>query len=859
MSDRSPKPTQLSPRWGFTGEHVKAAPIYARAGFAVVPLHDVTAGVCSCGRTDCPSAGKHPRVNSWQTEATSDAARVAEWVAEFPEGNVGLATGSPSGFWVLDVDGAAGAATLADLIAEHGPLPETAEQRTGSGGTHYLFQIPDFTVRNSARKIGPGLDVRGDGGQIVAAPSVSAKGAYRWVKAPWRVPIAPAPAWLLSLIRASPAPAQATAARPAYLPASPAELEAARDALEAHGPALEGHGGDAHTFVAAAILVNDFALTDAEALPLLAEWNETCQPPWSARDLAVKLRSGHSSASRPYGCKRPLGAYDLATAAIAELTASGANTSQVLAALPKIREIARGIADPAQHATVTATLQQLTGIGSKALALPPARGLPVVHVEDAPGEITYGVDVALIADRAALALKDHVFQQRGTLVEVVSPTSSMITALQISRVQDLMSRTTKWFRNDNEKGRQPMIAPPTIAQIVHARRHHEGIRELTAVTTAPIFLADGSILEKAGYNAAAQVWLQPSVTVSVLENPTHRHARRAVASFTDLLSDVRFATQADFSTWLCAVISPLAKAATKNAPVPLICVSAPSAGAGKSLLAGVASLIVTGNPAEIRSYNPRDLGEWGKRITAFVKAASPISVFDNVNGAFGDETIDRLITSPTWSDRILGASEAPPLPNVSVWMATGNNIEPTGDTARRCAMVRMEVLEDRPQERGGFKRDDLPGFALENRALYLSEALTILRAYHCAGRPSMGLPTWGSFTVWSDLVRNALVWAGCADPYETQRRLQGSANEAESDAHDFWISVVEECGGDASPAAVAARANSRDASTVLGTRESLSPFSLSKFLAKFVDRPRLGKRIRKATVAGKLMYSVERV
>lgn len=839
---------------------MKAATIYARAGFAVVPLHDVTEGACSCGRADCPSAGKHPRVNSWQTEATSDAARVAEWVAEFPAANVGLATGAPSGFFVLDVDGAAGAATLADLIAEHGPLPETAEQRTGSGGTHYLFQIPDFTVRNSARKIGPGLDVRGENGQIVVAPSVSAKGVYRWVKAPWRVPIAAAPAWLLALLKASPAPAQAPAgARPAYLPATPAEIEAARTALFQHGPAIEGEGGDAHTFVAAALLVNDHALTDAEAWPLFAEWNEGCSPPWSERDLAVKLRSGHSSASRPYGCARQVGALQAAQALIREWNAAGGGESTLWPVLPKVRELAALIEDPAQHGSLAAELSAATGLGVKQLELPPARGLPTVRAALKPGEIEFTPRLAEVADLATVAIKPHLFQRQGVLCEVVSPDRTFISDLDPSRILDLMSRSSKWVRKDKDKGLVETVAPLAIAQILHSRRTHKEVRLLDAVTTAPIFLEDGEILRDEGYNATARVWLKPNVTVDVPESPTHADARTALEYFHDLLSDVRFATPADFATWLCAVLSPLTKAATKNAPVPLICVSASTAGAGKSLLADLAARIVTGLPAEIRPYNPRDPGEWGKRITSFVKAASPISVFDNVNGAFGDETIDRLITSPSWSDRILGASEAPPLPNVSVWMATGNNIEPVGDTARRCALIRLEVLEDRPQERRGFKRSDLPGFATDNRALYLSQALTILRAYHCAGRPDMGLPTWGSFTVWSDLVRNALVWAGAADPYETQQRIQGGANESDDDAHAFWISVVEECGADASPAAVAARANSRDASTVLGTRESLSPFSLSKFLAKFIDRPRHGKRIRKATVDRQTLYSVERV
>src|SRR5262249_24387762 len=160
-----------------------------------------------------------------------------------------------------------------------------------------------------------------------------------------------------------------------------------------------------------------------------------------------------------------------------------------------------------------------------------------------------------------------------------------------------------------------------------------------------------------------------------------------------------------------------------------------------------------------------------------------------VNGPIGsDEGLCSLITSSAWSDRILGASEAPPLPNVTTWMATGNNIQPVGDMVRRVLMVRVIVDVERPQERTGFKRAELAEHCLEHRASLLSGALVILRAYHLAGRPDQKLATWGSFTTWSGLVRGALVWAGCEDPYLTQQRTAADANEPENEAHDFWIS-----------------------------------------------------------------------
>jgi Virulence-associated protein E/Bifunctional DNA primase/polymerase, N-terminal len=110
-----------------------------------------------------------------------------------------------SGIFALDIDtpdghGRDGFASLAALVAKHGPLPETAQTESPSGSVHYLFRHPGFHVKNSESKIGPGIDVRGDGGMVVAPPSVKpGKGAYKWRRP---VAVVDAPAWLLDLVKA---------------------------------------------------------------------------------------------------------------------------------------------------------------------------------------------------------------------------------------------------------------------------------------------------------------------------------------------------------------------------------------------------------------------------------------------------------------------------------------------------------------------------------------------------------------------------------------------------------------------------------------------------------------------------------
>lgn len=135
-----------------------------------------------------------------------------------PSANVGIATGAPAGFWVLDIDGPNGAAWLAMVEAQHGPLPDTVEQLTARGRHLCFALVPGVEMRNRSKVGGTDVDVRGDGGYICAAPSVhpgdEKKGVppgwiYRWRDghAPGDIVFADAPAWLIDVCRPVEAPA----------------------------------------------------------------------------------------------------------------------------------------------------------------------------------------------------------------------------------------------------------------------------------------------------------------------------------------------------------------------------------------------------------------------------------------------------------------------------------------------------------------------------------------------------------------------------------------------------------------------------------------------------------------------------
>ncbi|MBM4274069.1 MAG: DNA primase [Deltaproteobacteria bacterium] len=187
-----------------------AALTYAEWGWPVIALHTPIGAGCSCRRPDCGSVGKHPHyhpehLSHGLKDATTDAALIKTWWEVWPEANVGIVTGAASGLVVLDVDPPKGGdESLEHLEKEYGPLPETVEALTGGGGRHLLFQHPGGTLPNKVN-LYPGLDIRADGGYIVAPPSVHASGrTYEWevMHNPQEMAIAPIPAWLLHLIQA---------------------------------------------------------------------------------------------------------------------------------------------------------------------------------------------------------------------------------------------------------------------------------------------------------------------------------------------------------------------------------------------------------------------------------------------------------------------------------------------------------------------------------------------------------------------------------------------------------------------------------------------------------------------------------
>lgn len=208
-----------------TNAHHAAALQYAARGWHVLPLHNISRGHCTCpAKADCTSPAKHPRTKHGLHDATTDPGQIGFWWIKWPNANVGIRTGAISGLVVLDIDPEHdGEQSVVTLEQTHGPLPPTLTSLTGGDGMHHLYTHPgpDIDIANRAgSKLGPGIDVRGDGGYIVAPPSLHLSGQrYEWLDLD--VPLAPLPDWLHEQLEQE-QPVAPAAPRPNIAPGGPA-------------------------------------------------------------------------------------------------------------------------------------------------------------------------------------------------------------------------------------------------------------------------------------------------------------------------------------------------------------------------------------------------------------------------------------------------------------------------------------------------------------------------------------------------------------------------------------------------------------------------------------------------------------
>ncbi len=181
-------------------ERVELAVSYCKKEFRIVPLHGINQeGYCTCSRgAKCTNSGKHPIFSGWKTKATAYEDEVLAEFKKYPYANIGFATGES--FFVVDIDMGHGGY---ESLKPYGKLRNTVSVKTGGGGSHHYYKIPKGIKVPNRVAILPGVDIRSDGGLVVAPGSIHISGAhYEWMPgcSPFEIEMVEPDGWLINLI-----------------------------------------------------------------------------------------------------------------------------------------------------------------------------------------------------------------------------------------------------------------------------------------------------------------------------------------------------------------------------------------------------------------------------------------------------------------------------------------------------------------------------------------------------------------------------------------------------------------------------------------------------------------------------------
>ena len=252
-----------------------------------------------------PCRGKRPVLGlKWREESTRDLATIQQWIKQYPNCWWACDCGK-TGVVVVDDDQGKNPEAINSMLSlelEYGGLPTTFLVATPNAGYHHYLKGEAGNTTSS--KLGPGIDVRGIGGYVIAPCSPG----YRVVNA---ASIADAPAWLLDKL-GRPADKVETQEVPSNLILdTPFSVKRAIEYLESAEPAIEGDGGDIRTYKTAC-RVRDLGISQDKCLELMLEhWNDYCQPPWDEDALGEKVFNAYRYAEKPVGTEAPEAVFEV--------------------------------------------------------------------------------------------------------------------------------------------------------------------------------------------------------------------------------------------------------------------------------------------------------------------------------------------------------------------------------------------------------------------------------------------------------------------------------------------------------------------------------------------------------------------
>lgn len=319
-----------------------------------------------------------------------------------------------------------------------------------------------------------------------------------------------------------------------------------------------------------------------------------------------------------------------------------------------------------------------------------------------------------------------------------------------------------WRRRLNDGSTTPADPTSTVAEDILAKGA-DALPVINRVVCAPVMRADGSILLDAGYDASSRLYFAAPANYKppvIPLAPSQADAVAAMSRLADVVCDFPFVSNADRANWLGMLLTAFARLMIEGS-VPAMLAVAPQQANGKSMLCFIPQILISGLHLAEATPDADDISEWRKSLLALALEGRSVIVYDNAEGKFGNAPLAAAITTGAFSARKLGVNESAVVNYDALTLISGNNVTVTPDMAARIVPVKIDAKMSNPQLRDVFKHSDLLRWVKENALTLAADALTVLKAWHIAGRPapSRKLPL-GRFARWQNVIGGALEFAG---------------------------------------------------------------------------------------------------
>lgn len=358
-----------------------------------------------------------------------------------------------------------------------------------------------------------------------------------------------------------------------------------------------------------------------------------------------------------------------------------------------------------------------------------------------------------------------------------------------------LARSVRFMKKSREEGwRETNPSLQLMDDILTLPQYPATVPVVRMIKSSPLLTAKGELVATSGLYPEHEVYLDLDPTLEGLRLPEKITAEQLDAAVETLLDPFQdFPVEPESVGNLFGLVFTMVLRELIDGVTPLFIVDANTRGTGKGLLVSVASMIAYGREADFSPSNVSS-DELRKRLFAVFRQGLPLHVLDNIEKVVWSPELSAVLTSGSYADRVLGASEQSSYLNNLIIIGTGNNTRLGGDIPRRTVLIRLTSVHPRPEERKDFVYPDLLGHVRANRRKILRSVYTIAAAWLRAGRPvPKSAPAMGSFQPWSNFAAGILDVVGATGLLENRDQLR--ARDHDEEEHETMLTRARQSFG----------------------------------------------------------------